>query len=48
MRNLRTYRLLGGDAMSIVQVGLEECPSRQRDGCVLEAGAAYAFYEVIR
>jgi hypothetical protein len=47
MRNLWTYRLLGGDALSIVQVGFEERPSRQRGGYVLEAGAADAFYALI-
>jgi hypothetical protein len=47
MRNFWAYRLLGGDALSIVPVGLKEHSSGQRSCCIVETGAADSFSALI-
>ncbi len=43
MRGLWPHRVFGGDPLPPVQVGLEECASRERDGGYAQAGQASSF-----
>jgi len=47
MRRLWPHRVLGGDPLPPVQVGLEECAPRERDGAYAEAGQASSFGALI-